>query len=333
MSNNRIDYFDIAKGIGILCIIAGHMGLTTIDHIVFTFHVPLFFLISGYFISLKDTFNEYAIKRTKNLIIPYIFTSICLILAEILRDLIYSTPDKILSDIKITFIEAIYGSGTNINHTLFGINQIGAIWFLLALLWALLIVKLLINKKYGVIFIVLIAIMSYISSKYIWLPLDIQSGGTASVFVYIGAYIKKKKIKIDKINYPLFIIGLVILALEVHFEIYVSIVCNYYKYTIVSVIGALFISYSILCISKVLEKNEIIKKFLCFLGCNSIIILCIHLIELNNAPWGILYNIMTDINIHTGLQYLIVYILKLIFILICTMIILRNKTLKKIFSK
>lgn len=47
----RIDYLDIVKGIGIILVIFGHLSmrsqLTRI--IVYSFHMPLFFIISGYF--------------------------------------------------------------------------------------------------------------------------------------------------------------------------------------------------------------------------------------------------------------------------------------------
>ena len=36
-----------------LCIIAGHFGIVSAGRFVFTFHVPLFFLLSGYFLSTK----------------------------------------------------------------------------------------------------------------------------------------------------------------------------------------------------------------------------------------------------------------------------------------
>lgn len=35
-----------------LCIIAGHFGIVSAERFVFTFHVPLFFLLSGYFLSV-----------------------------------------------------------------------------------------------------------------------------------------------------------------------------------------------------------------------------------------------------------------------------------------
>lgn len=38
---------DITKGIAMLFIIAGHLGIDIINRFVFTFHVPLFFLLSG----------------------------------------------------------------------------------------------------------------------------------------------------------------------------------------------------------------------------------------------------------------------------------------------
>lgn len=50
----RIEEFDIAKGISILCVILGHLGIYNVNRIVFTFHMPIFFLINGYFISTKN---------------------------------------------------------------------------------------------------------------------------------------------------------------------------------------------------------------------------------------------------------------------------------------
>ena len=59
----RLDYFDMARGLGMLSIIIGHMGSSVVSDFVFTYHVPLFFLISGFFTSLAlfliiDPFND-----------------------------------------------------------------------------------------------------------------------------------------------------------------------------------------------------------------------------------------------------------------------------------
>lgn len=67
MSNCRIIEFDILKGLGILFVILGHsvpdfpinlredsLSLT-IENLVCTFHMPLFFLCAGCMMQLSDT--------------------------------------------------------------------------------------------------------------------------------------------------------------------------------------------------------------------------------------------------------------------------------------
>lgn len=41
--HQRLEYIDIAKGIGIICVILGHMDNDSIKQFVFSFHMPLFF--------------------------------------------------------------------------------------------------------------------------------------------------------------------------------------------------------------------------------------------------------------------------------------------------
>ena len=88
MMNERVRYFDIAKGIAILCIIAGHMGNGIINNFVFTFHVPIFFLISGYFLKNNTSLKEFALKKYKQLIRPYMITCVCVIVGVTLKDII-----------------------------------------------------------------------------------------------------------------------------------------------------------------------------------------------------------------------------------------------------
>ena len=45
MKKERIEFLDIARGISMLAIIAGHMGNATINQFVYTFHVPIFLLL------------------------------------------------------------------------------------------------------------------------------------------------------------------------------------------------------------------------------------------------------------------------------------------------
>lgn len=67
--NNRIDWIDAAKGYGILLVIFGH-----IHHFsyIYSFHIPLFFIISGYTYKQNPFgFKDFLTKKIKTLIIPY----------------------------------------------------------------------------------------------------------------------------------------------------------------------------------------------------------------------------------------------------------------------
>lgn len=73
MKNKRIDYLDYVKGFGILLVVLGHIydASNPIKIWLYSFHMPLFFIISGFFaknIEFKVLFK----KKFKSLIIPYI---------------------------------------------------------------------------------------------------------------------------------------------------------------------------------------------------------------------------------------------------------------------
>ncbi|MDI7660639.1 acyltransferase family protein [Cronobacter universalis] len=81
MSNQRIEWVDTLKFIGIFYIYIGHLGAAAgkLYPFVFSFHVPLFFFISGLFYKRTlDPVNSLLIikKSFVKIIIPYIFFSI-----------------------------------------------------------------------------------------------------------------------------------------------------------------------------------------------------------------------------------------------------------------
>lgn len=67
----RIDYIDTAKGIATILVILGHLSVTPkiIVNSLYTFHIPLFFLLSGFVLNL-DKFSSYKLfilDKTKKL--------------------------------------------------------------------------------------------------------------------------------------------------------------------------------------------------------------------------------------------------------------------------
>ena len=50
----RIEWIDIAKGIGIILVVIGHISqIEVLNDIIYSFHMPLFFIISGYLYKRK----------------------------------------------------------------------------------------------------------------------------------------------------------------------------------------------------------------------------------------------------------------------------------------
>ncbi len=74
----RFDYIDVAKGIGILLVVWGHITTHWTGSFLYTFHMPLFFIISGMLFkrSKFNGFTDFAGKRIKRLFMPYLLYSI-----------------------------------------------------------------------------------------------------------------------------------------------------------------------------------------------------------------------------------------------------------------
>ena len=74
----RFDYIDLAKGLGMLTIIWGHIHSGASTHILYAFHIPLFFFLSGLVFSPEryDCFKTFLARRWKSLLFPYIVFSV-----------------------------------------------------------------------------------------------------------------------------------------------------------------------------------------------------------------------------------------------------------------
>lgn len=79
----RIGWIDMAKGYGILFIIIGHFYIPIITPLLYTFHVPLFFFLSGYVVNMNIGFRSFFYHKIKKILFPYFFLSIPIIVSNI----------------------------------------------------------------------------------------------------------------------------------------------------------------------------------------------------------------------------------------------------------
>ena len=69
---NRIEWIDTAKGLGLVLVMLAHLKVPYLTTWIYTFHMPLFFFLSGaVFNGKKYTFTSFVKRRLKTLVIPY----------------------------------------------------------------------------------------------------------------------------------------------------------------------------------------------------------------------------------------------------------------------
>lgn len=70
--SNRIAWIDACKGIGIFLVIIGHTTLVNAPRLhIYSFHMPLFFFLSGFLFSSKGNFKEFLLIKVRSLLVPY----------------------------------------------------------------------------------------------------------------------------------------------------------------------------------------------------------------------------------------------------------------------
>ena len=144
---NKLPYLDIAKGIGIILVVIGHCildaaspagipvpAMKVLHGVIYSFHMPLFFYISGFLISRKvgsiQSKKALITKKIKRLLIPYFFVGLC-----------YAPLKLLLSQ----FANKPYDFN-NLWKIFLGVNPDGELWFLYAL-FMISLIAIVLNKQ------------------------------------------------------------------------------------------------------------------------------------------------------------------------------------------
>lgn len=73
MQNERIEWIDALKGFAIFCVTLGHLNMwSPIEKWIYSFHMFLFFFLSGFLFSAEKPAKEILKKRAKRILIPFI---------------------------------------------------------------------------------------------------------------------------------------------------------------------------------------------------------------------------------------------------------------------
>ena len=311
---------DVAKGICIISVVFGHLEVPWLNAIVFTYHLPVFFLLAGYFLKKTDPV-DFVSAKARRLLIPYAVTCIIIIvLAAIASILKKNSP---IPSMLYWTNAALYAAGDSWT-TPFTIRAIGAIWFLWALFISLIITNYCIERKYYQIIICIIAFVGWASFQVsnVWLPLSIQAGMLDSVYLLIGYECRKNHFSFEKIG-RVPVIGLfLIMAFGIQNFKGIWLVHNYFGNGLLDFIVTLAASAVIFVLSiHIGHTNVWLTKVLSLFGKNSLVIMCAHIVDLNvlNFP-KLSLKLAAVLHLTDNHRVLLLAVIRLVYVIIVAIV-------------
>ncbi len=335
VKKQRLQFIDIARGIAMISIIIGHLGEPAINRVVFTFHVPVFFFITGYFLSDKKSIKDFIKNKARTLLVPYAVTCAVIVFTGIMIGLRNGNA----GDEACKWLYAsVYGAGDNYQEP-FYIKGIGAIWFLWATFWGsmFLRISLKFNSVFRVLFVLGLFIAGYFSRELFWFPLSIQAGACATLFMYLGYLLKCSKDRLKEIPIEVKAIGVIIAALVwlqfmINFKSFWLVHCDIGR-GIIDIIGCICACAVVVFISWLAEyKRFFLVKPLALIGKYSLLVLCVHIVELTFVPWRRIADLAISYGMPDGTRLAFLIIGKIVFVLFITWICSRIPAVRRVMG-
>ncbi len=159
--SKRLHYFDVAKGFGIILVVLGHIEYISdpLRTWISSFHMPLFFVVSGMLMRYKDElsrpFASTVKKKARGLIIPYLWFSLLYFVIDILN--------VALGKIDM----ATFWEDLQYSLTFYGVS---VLWFLPALFVAecgFILISKRLPKIPSILLIVVLSVGAYFAEQYL----------------------------------------------------------------------------------------------------------------------------------------------------------------------
>jgi acyltransferase len=310
MSNELTKYkkdnsVDILKGIAILAVIFGHIA-SPLTNFIFSWHMPLFFFISGFFIKTEDNFKIFFLKNFKKIMIYFFIFAIIGFLVTYFKDIFLNRENESLKD----GITGIF-FWMDMEH----LRNYGFIlWFLPALFWGKCINYLLIKnlKNNLAIGLILLSIFYFIIQSKIKLPFVIDIGLISSIWIFLGFifynFLYKKIVCYQ--NYILIIIPLIIFFIPLPI---LNISQRYFSDPIYNLIYSILIVIFLFIFTKKSTNQNTKYNLLAYLGQNSMFLFVLHPYT-NNIVYILVYKFFNNIwYIKYVLSFVLIYFILRIF--------------------
>ena len=273
---NRIEYLDLFRAFGIILMIMGHINFgNRFDYFIHAFHMPMFFVVSGFF--FKHTrpedysFAEWIKKKIFSLLVPYIIFGV----GHYVLYLLFN-PFDISPLLHLLFIN------TN------GLPICGALWFLTALFFTDIIyfgLDRYLKKELMLMAVVIISLIGNVLYSFfsITLPWALDASFVGIGLYHIGYNIKKNGIHnknfITNLSFGINTLLAVVIVLSIFFNGYINMRENLYANIPlfwINAVGATIVgmNYSRMLYERM--KGSWISKILQQIGKDSIVYVCLN---------------------------------------------------------
>lgn len=272
---DRIEWLDIAKGLGVLLVVVGHLWYNclfpVVNQMIYSFHMPMFFILSGFvFKKGNSRFGTFVLKKAKRLLLP---TFIFFVLGSIIL---------IIADYPLTGIVKDF-------FFLRGLCPYNApCWYFIAL-FQLSVISYFINlDKLSSISQAIVMFIAFAAGFFLYefnisIPFGLTRTVAAFFFFACGAWLGKTNCKNKKLAMNIKIstnVGIMVLwivfgvVLNNKVSFYKMILGNYFFFIIAGICGSILL----IEFSKLLEKTKKIKCFFIKTSKNAIFIIGTHFI-------------------------------------------------------
>ena len=269
---HRLNWLDSTKVIGIILVYIGHCNIPDVNPYIYLFHMPLFFIISGFCWNTDKNanmpFRNFAEKKFNRYIIPYFkICTVCFIVFTVIMGYNrYGVSHEWGRDMAIKlFAILIYSRGTTD-----WLPNCSPVWFLTCLFYAEILFYYIMKRNRPYLYVILAGFIGYAMSQVgKFFPWNIDNAFSAIPLIYIGVIIKKYWSRLSNMKYLLFLLP--ISAAIVMFGIKgVDFDGNRYKNMLAMYLQSIIISYTLLLLCSVVFKTG--WKFLPQFGRNTIIL-------------------------------------------------------------
>ena len=291
-----MNWVNNVKGFAIILVVLGHIA-SPFSSIIYSFHMPLFFIISGFFLNPVNEFKSEIIKSIKRLFKPFFIYLILGFLIEFLKRFYLVREQLNFKDFIGALIYMDY-------DRLIGTYAF-VLWFLPALFIGKTFVYLILKySRFFLIETVLISIVFSIGYNFNF-PLAIDDGLVSTPYIFIGYYFYKNKSVLVNTTTAIALLITLTLIILVYGVPELNMSTKYFDTILINFLWAWALSFLVFIFFSKLKFN--FKAFQ-YLGINSLLIFLIHPYT-NNIAYYAASNYLIQLFISLSMLVLITYVL------------------------